>query len=133
MKITETPALELLHPKHRPDGKIRAAIFDFDGTFSTLRCGWEQVMRPLMLEVLSGGSADAAPAELQREVDEYIDASTGIQTVYQMRWLAQRAQQAGHGVAGRAHRAACRCACRSRGREARRDRVCRSDPSDTAP
>lgn len=101
MKIPQTQALELLHPQHRPDGKIRAAIFDFDGTFSTLRCGWEQVMRPLMLEVLSGGSADAAPAELQSEVDEYIDASTGIQTVYQMRWLAQRAQQAGHGVPGR--------------------------------
>ena len=47
--------LELLHPKHLPSGKIKAAIFDFDGTFSTLRCGWEKVMRKLMLELISGG------------------------------------------------------------------------------
>ena len=48
--------LELLHPEHLPNGKIRAAIFDFDGTFSTLRCGWEKVMRKLMLELISGGN-----------------------------------------------------------------------------
>ena len=33
---------------------IKAAVFDFDGTISTLRCGWEEVMEPLMLECISG-------------------------------------------------------------------------------
>ena len=47
--------LEMLHPDHLPKGKVKAAIFDFDGTFSTLRCGWEKVMRKLMLELISGG------------------------------------------------------------------------------
>ena len=40
----------ILHPERMPKGKIKAAIFDFDGTCSTLRCGWERVMEPLMLE-----------------------------------------------------------------------------------
>lgn len=99
--ISEKRQLEILHPDRLPGGKIRAAIFDFDGTFSTLRCGWEKVMRPLMLESISGGPASAASEALQREVDDYIDASTGIQTVYQMRWLAQRVEAAGRGVPGR--------------------------------
>ena len=90
--------LEILHPEHLPNGRIRAAIFDFDGTFSTLRCGWEEVMRPLMLEMISGGPADQADAALKREVEAYIDESTGIQTVYQMRWLAERGRAAGRGA-----------------------------------
>ena len=36
--------LEIIKSDHRPQGTIRAAVFDFDGTFSTLRCGWEKVM-----------------------------------------------------------------------------------------
>ena len=69
---------------------VRAVLFDFDGTISTLRCGWELVMRPLMLEMISGGEWDAA---LEREVDAYIDESTGIQTIHQMKWLAERAKR----------------------------------------
>ena len=30
-----------LSAKHTP---VKDAIFDFDGTISTLRCGWEQIM-----------------------------------------------------------------------------------------
>ena len=52
--------MENLHPEKRPGGKIRAAIFDFDGTFSTLRHGWERVMGPLMLEMISGKMAEDA-------------------------------------------------------------------------
>lgn len=91
--------MEELHPEKRPDGKIRAAIFDFDGTFSTLRHGWENVMGPLMLEMISGGRAEDASPELQKEVAEFIDRSTGIQTVYQMQWLRDRCHAAGTGVA----------------------------------
>jgi len=66
---------------------IRAMLFDFDGTISTLRCGWELVMKPLMLEMISGDHP--VTAELEKEVDDYIDASTGIQTIHQMKWLAE--------------------------------------------
>ena len=65
------PALEILNPDRVPRGTVRAAVFDFDGTISTLRCGWEGVMGPMMLEFLSPGKApDAALAE---EVRRYID------------------------------------------------------------
>ncbi|MHB1628598.1 MAG: HAD family hydrolase [Bacilli bacterium] len=66
--------------------RLRAALLDFDGTISTLRAGWETVMRTLMLEILADGKS--AGNELARDVDRYIDESTGIQTIYQMEWLA---------------------------------------------
>jgi phosphoglycolate phosphatase-like HAD superfamily hydrolase len=81
--------MEILNVRHART-PVRAVLFDFDGTVSTLRCGWERVMRPLMLETISGGAWDAA---LEREVDAYIDESTGIQTIHQMKWLAQRAKK----------------------------------------
>ncbi len=72
---------------------ISVAVFDFDGTISTLRCGWENVMRPLMLECIAGGGEPSAA--LKEKVDRYIDESTGIQTVYQMEWLAAEVAAAG--------------------------------------
>ena len=71
----------------------KAAILDFDGTLSTLRCGWEKVMRPLMLEMINPAEPD--DPKLGAEVDRYIDESTGIQTVYQMRWLAEQVKKRG--------------------------------------
>jgi len=87
--------MEIIKKNHRPQGTIRAAVFDFDGTFSTLRCGWENVMRPLMLEYISGGQG--YDQTLEETVDAYIDSSTGIQTVYQMQWLAEQVEKAGFG------------------------------------
>lgn len=75
--------------KERPSGAVRAVLFDFDGTISTLRCGWEQTMKPLMLEMIFGSKGPYAP-ELEKEVDDYIDESTGIQTIHQMKWLAEQ-------------------------------------------
>lgn len=72
--------------------KITAAVFDFDGTLSTLRCGWEKVMEPMMIEYISGGRLTE---EIAAEVRNYIDRSTGIQTILQMKWLAERVQKAG--------------------------------------
>lgn len=60
-------------------------LFDFDGTISTLRHGWEKVMEPLMVEMLGEGSEDTVRA--------YIDESAGIQTIFQMKWLAGQVKQ----------------------------------------
>ena len=46
--------MEILH-FDTPSTPVRAVLFDFDGTISTLRCGWEEVMQPLMVEMISGG------------------------------------------------------------------------------
>ncbi len=64
--------------------KISAVIFDFDGTISTLRCGWENVMAPMMEEYLS------KTENVKEKVKNFIDASTGIQTILQMKWLAEQ-------------------------------------------
>lgn len=74
---------------NRYSGRIKVALFDFDGTISTLRCGWEKVMRSLMLEMLTEPGSEPTES-LRQEVDAYIDSSTGIQTVFQMKWLAAR-------------------------------------------
>lgn len=80
-----------------PNIPLKAVLFDFDGTLSTLRSGWEQVMRPLMLEVLQPENPDD-PA-LGALVDAYIDASTGIQTIHQMQWLREAvAERGGHAL-----------------------------------
>lgn len=67
-------------------------VFDFDGTISTLRNGWEKIMQPLMLEMIcpEGNYSE----ELIKKVADYIDASTGIQTAYQMKWLAEEVEKA---------------------------------------
>ena len=88
-------SLEYIHPEKRPEGRIKVAVFDFDGTFSTLRCGWEQVMGPMMLEYISGG--EPYDPALVEKVDNYINTSTGIQTVYQMQWLVEQIEAAGYG------------------------------------
>ncbi|MDR0395784.1 MAG: HAD family hydrolase [Oscillospiraceae bacterium] len=70
----------------------KAVLFDFDGTLSTLRSGWEAVMRRLCLDTLCPGGDDALTAAL---VDAYIDESTGIQTIFQMEWLRDEAVRRG--------------------------------------
>jgi phosphoglycolate phosphatase-like HAD superfamily hydrolase len=77
--------------------KVKVVLFDFDGTLSTLRAGWEEVMIPFMKESIVGGR-NLTPVEeqvLHHEIEAYIDQSTGIQTVYQMRWLAEKVRESG--------------------------------------
>ena len=65
------------------------ALFDHDGTVSTLRQGWEEIMRPMMLECITGGSAVDSELynKIRNRVDDYIDKTTGIQTLIQMKGL----------------------------------------------
>lgn len=72
---------------------LKAVLFDFDGTISTLRKGWEGIMEPLMLEMIAGNTP--VDESLKKEVREYIDQSTGIQTYYQMKWLAEAVKRHG--------------------------------------
>ena len=45
------PDLELLRPD-LPRGRYRAVLFDFDGTLSLIREGWDRIMVPMMVEAL---------------------------------------------------------------------------------
>jgi len=66
----------------------RHALFDFDGTISVIRQGWERVMVPMMIEMIAGEHGDHDGA-VRQEVEAYVDESTGIQTILQMEWLSQ--------------------------------------------
>jgi len=72
--------------------KIKTAVFDFDGTISTLRCGWETIMEPLMVDIIYGGScSDSERAGIRK----FISDSTGIQTILQMKWICERVEAIG--------------------------------------
>lgn len=83
--------LEILNDFER--GRLRHVLFDFDGTISLLREGWQEIMAPVCIEMIAG---DAAPsAEIAAAVHAMIDETTGIQTIYQMQRLAELVRQFG--------------------------------------
>ncbi len=79
---------------------IRICIFDHDGTLSTLREGWEGIMESMMLRaVLGDKGARIEPArvtEIQREIHQFIDHSTGVQTLVQMKSLVDLVRKFGY-------------------------------------
>lgn len=83
--------IEVVRDRKVLPGTITHAIFDHDGTISTLRQGWEAVMEPMMVRAVLGERFAGAPAELHRRVlaavRELIDRTTGIQTLAQMQEL----------------------------------------------
>ena len=79
--------IEVVNPSARM-GRFRHALLDFDGTISVIREGWERVMAPLMAEMIAGGEGDPDGA-IRREVERYVEESTGLQTILQMDWLVQ--------------------------------------------
>lgn len=81
-KLPDTD-IEIVHDvKER--GLIRYAIFDFDGTISTFREGWQRVMHDLMMEYLLPTPDCEEEGELDHIVNETIEFTTGKQTIYQM-------------------------------------------------
>ncbi|MFQ6115591.1 MAG: HAD family hydrolase [bacterium] len=72
-------------------GKIKHFLFDNDGTISTIREGWEEIMRPVMVEMIVGDHANTIPqekrAEIEQRVAQYVDETTGVQTILQMEGL----------------------------------------------
>ncbi len=71
-------------------------LFDFDGTVSLIRQGWQDVMVPLMVEeILSTAKTDETEEALTRIVRDYVDYLTGKQTIYQMMHLAEEIRKRG--------------------------------------
>ena len=89
-----TPAdIEVIRP---PAGRrFRFVLFDFDGTLSLLREGWQGIMIPMMVEVLEPVATGLDRAALARLAAEDIDTTTGLPTIHQMRRLAERVGEFG--------------------------------------
>ena len=82
-----------------PLGYVKHAVFDHDGTVSTLRQGWEQIMAPVMIKAILGEQYETADEALYHKVRDgvldYIDKSTGIQTIVQMEALVEMVRESG--------------------------------------
>jgi rfaE bifunctional protein kinase chain/domain len=80
-------------------GRIEHVIFDHDGTISALRQGWEEIMEPAMVRAIFGDRYLSADEGLYHRVvsrvREYIDKSTGIQTIVQMQHLVEMVEEFG--------------------------------------
>jgi phosphoglycolate phosphatase-like HAD superfamily hydrolase len=79
--------------------QIRHCIFDHDGTLSTLREGWESVMEPMMVRSILGYKDGEIAAEerdlVTRRVRQFIDRTTGVQTLAQMAGLVELVREFG--------------------------------------
>jgi len=81
------------------EAALRHALFDHDGTLSTLRQGWERIMEPMMVHAILGPRyADADAALYHKVLDtvrEFIAKTTGIQTLVQMQGLVELVRRFG--------------------------------------
>ncbi len=86
--------IEILNPNLRTSN-IKHALFDFDGTISVMREGWPGVMIPLMVELLLDTPNNEGAEALEQYCREYVDQSTGIDTIYQMMHIAEQVEARG--------------------------------------
>jgi len=86
--------IEFVNTAH-PRGGFRAAIFDFDGTLSLLRRNWQDVMIPMMVDILLATGTRESRGALTQHVEEFVMRLNGRQTIYQMIQLAEEVKQRG--------------------------------------
>ena len=72
-----------------PAGGFRSALFDFDGTISLIRQGWQQVMTPYFTQVLLATPGAGSPEVERACAEAFITELTGKQTIYQCMALAE--------------------------------------------
>lgn len=77
------------------NGTFHSALFDFDGTVSLLREGWQEVMVPYFTEVLSEAVQNPDMSEIKETVTEFVDILTGKQTIFQCIRLDEEVQKRG--------------------------------------
>ncbi len=73
--------VEIVRPWH--GFAIRYALFDFDGTISLIREGWQDIMIPYFTEVLQAAAPGEEPGAVREQVRDFVDTLTGKQTIFQ--------------------------------------------------
>ncbi|NLZ88368.1 MAG: HAD family hydrolase [Clostridiales bacterium] len=74
---------------------FRFALFDFDGTLSLIREGWQDIMIPYFVQVLQEVPGAREEAGLDRVVTDFVDTLTGKQTIFQCIRLAEEVSKRG--------------------------------------
>lgn len=85
--------LELLNPISPTN--IRLALFDFDGTLSLIRKGWQEIMIRFMTDTLADLKTGETSEEIFAVVEDYVVRLTGKQTIYQAIQLAEEIRKRG--------------------------------------
>src|SRR4051812_12697588 len=93
------PAIEILRPD-LPRGQFRAVLFDFDGTLSLLRAGWQAVMTELMMEELGRTGTDQPADRLAATAEAIVVGLNGRPTIVQMQRLAAEVERLGRRPVG---------------------------------
>ncbi|GHU12959.1 hypothetical protein FACS1894161_2260 [Spirochaetia bacterium] len=96
MENDEPWSIEMVNPE-APRGDFKFAIFDFDGTISLIREGWQQIMIPYFTDELAAcpGSGHTPREALEEEARDFIYVNTGKQTIYQCIELSERVAKRG--------------------------------------
>lgn len=76
-------------------GDRRVCLFDFDGTLSLIREGWQAVMIDYFVEELAGTGTSEPESELRALVEDFVARLTGKQTIYQMFRLGEELEKRG--------------------------------------
>jgi bifunctional ADP-heptose synthase (sugar kinase/adenylyltransferase)/phosphoglycolate phosphatase-like HAD superfamily hydrolase len=83
----------------KPAGRIKHVVFDHDGTISTLRSGWEKIMEGVMMKAITGKKSEQETGRsfgrIHERVLDYIEKSTGVQTIVQMEALTEMVREFG--------------------------------------
>lgn len=82
-RLPEGSRTELIS-KDIPRGRARRVLFDFDGTISLIRQGWQQVMIPMLTDLLAKAPQAGTRVECERVITDMVTRTTGAQTIYQM-------------------------------------------------
>lgn len=94
MSTQTVPGADIQVIRDMERGRFKHALFDFDGTVSLLREGWQHVMGPLMAEMICDGGTPTP--EIEKAVADFVDESTGINTILQMEHLVEMVRE--HGI-----------------------------------
>ncbi len=87
-------SVEIIHPFPKKV-HVHYALFDFDGTLSLIREGWQAIMIPMMTEILMQTPKHEDESTITQIVKEYVTRLTGKQTIFQMMQLAEEVEKRG--------------------------------------
>lgn len=87
-------SIEVVNPAARR-GAFRSVLFDFDGTLSLIREGWQGVMIPYFVEELLKTPLHEPEEQVEAAVREFVERLTGKQTIYQCIQLAEEVKRRG--------------------------------------
>ncbi len=89
-------SLEVIEPVEQ-GRKFRIAMFDFDGTLSLIREGWQEIMIPYFCEEFFSAvpGRTESDAEVLSLVTNFVDELTGKQTIFQCMQLKTEIEKRG--------------------------------------